>query len=131
MGTCEVAAGATGRLCGASAGGVGGVGGEVWANATEVSASPRAMIRREAGMFIGDTSARHKANGVPFIENHQNPSIAASLRLRDTNSIFTLSAIPSAYVRIAYSRVSYHRRCEPVIPITGVNIGHAHRWPPS
>jgi hypothetical protein len=68
MGSCEAAAGATRRLGGPSAGGVGGVGGGVWANAAEVSASPRAVIRMEAGIFIDGTSARSKASGVPFIE---------------------------------------------------------------
>ena len=75
---------------------------ELWANATEVSASPRAVIGSEAGMFIGDTSAGNKASVVPFIETTQVLQSQPFLGVRDTDSIFTLSAIPSAYVRIAY-----------------------------
>jgi hypothetical protein len=77
MKSCEAAAGATGRLVGP----VAGAGGGVWAIATEVSASPRAAIRREAGEFIGDTSARNKASSVPFIETAKVPPIAAFVRV--------------------------------------------------
>ena len=88
MGSCEAAAGATRRLGGPSAGGVGGVGGGVWANAAEVSASPRAVIRMEAGIFIDDTSARSKASGVPFIEIDREIEAESGLPLAELFSLY-------------------------------------------
>ena len=37
------------------------------ANAAELSASPSAVIFREDGIFIGNTSTRHRASGVPIL----------------------------------------------------------------
>jgi hypothetical protein len=54
---CEVSAVAA---SGGTAGGAGGVGTGLCANATEPSASPSAVIFREDGMFIGYTSTRHR-----------------------------------------------------------------------
>jgi hypothetical protein len=58
MGSREfVPAGTAGILRSPSAGGVGGAGGGLCANAAELNASPRAASRREDGMCIGNTSA--------------------------------------------------------------------------
>lgn len=51
-----------------TAGGVGGAGAGLCANATELNASARVVILREDGMCIGNTSTRHKASGMPFLE---------------------------------------------------------------
>lgn len=53
---------------GGIAGGVGAAGVGLCANATELIASPRAVIFREDEMCIGNTSTPHKASRVPFLE---------------------------------------------------------------
>jgi len=67
-GSCIDALGAAG-IGAWVAGGLGGVArGEFCAKATELNARPRAVMRTEDAMFIGDTSACGKASGLPFIE---------------------------------------------------------------
>ena len=66
MGNGEAGKGA-GALVGTT-GGVGAAEGGLCANTAELNASPRAVIRRDDGMYIGNTSALYKASRVPFIE---------------------------------------------------------------
>ena len=62
---CRLDAGA---VAGGITGGVGGVRVGLRANATEPSASPRAVIFRGDGMYIRNTSTRHRASRLPFLE---------------------------------------------------------------
>jgi hypothetical protein len=57
-----------GAVAGGIAEGVGGAGVGLCANATELNASPRAVIFRGDGMCIGNTSTCHRATGLPFLE---------------------------------------------------------------
>ncbi len=52
-------------------GGAGGVGTGLCANPTELSASPIVVTLKEDGMFIGNTSTRHGASDVPFLETSE------------------------------------------------------------
>jgi hypothetical protein len=67
MGSCGVGEGAASAL-GGTTGGVKGAGAGLCANATELSASPRVVICREDGTYIGNTSARSNASRMPFFE---------------------------------------------------------------
>lgn len=87
---------------GGTAGGVGGAGAGLCANATELNASPRAVIFREDGMCIGNTSARHSASRVPFLETAevlQSPHIEG---IGDFPKSLDPTAIRSLAVWIAY-----------------------------
>jgi hypothetical protein len=62
----------------ASAGVSGGAGGGVCANATELNASPRVVIRSEDEMFMGETSGPTKARGSPFTQPIKTPYMHTS-----------------------------------------------------
>src|ERR1700721_3244909 len=67
-GSCDDAPGAGGTGAGASGALGGGAVVGLCAKATELTASPRAVMRREDGICIGDPSARSNAGAVPFFE---------------------------------------------------------------
>ena len=106
-GSCENAGGAAGVFSGAPAGGIGGAGGGLCANATEPKASPRAVtsltvaMRAGDGMFIGDTSACTEASGLPFTESAKNRRIHAFLLFESSGIHCGSTAIRSTGVRIA------------------------------
>jgi hypothetical protein len=65
------ATGVIGVLAVAPTGGGGDGGGGLCANAIEPSATPIAATLGEHGMFIGNTSCRSKATGLPFEETNE------------------------------------------------------------
>ena len=79
---CGVGEGAA-AASGGTAGGVGGAGAGLCANATGLNASPRAVIFREDGMCIGNTSTRHRASRMPFLGTAEVPQSLHILGIRD------------------------------------------------
>lgn len=82
---CGVDAGAA-AVSGETAGGVDGAGVGLCANATELSAIPRAVSFREDGMYIGNTSIRHRASRVPFLQMTQVLQSLTFWRMIDVRS---------------------------------------------
>jgi hypothetical protein len=131
MGSCDDAPGAGGIGAGESGALGGGAVGGLCAKATELTANPRVVMRREDGIFIGDTSARSNAGAVPFFETAKVLRLPHVFRFGSVGNAFGPTAIRSACVRIADRTQWYLHSEEHLISVELVNMRHVPRWQPS